>query len=186
MQYVIASKCYVFCSKGSEDFLPIRTIEGAYAPRTTPLNLAASKASTEAFLSVLLVIGLTFIGTTHFPSPEFVSQTGSDVSEYFRTIISVIGEGGLTSTGKESSIGVSIGAILWTGWVTCAYTIFAQSFGQRRVNPTDSNLIYTTQPLFSSLFAFFLLGETLGFYGYVGAALIGTALYLVSFSESDA
>merc|ERR1712087_829954 len=75
---------------------------GAYAPRTTPLNLAASKASTEAFLSVLLVIGLTFIGTTHFPSPEFVSQTGSDVSEYFRTIISVIGEGG-TSTGKESS-----------------------------------------------------------------------------------
>jgi len=158
---------------------------GAYAPRTTPLKLAASKASTEAFLSVLLVIGLTFIGSTHFPSPEFVSQTGSDVLEYFTTIISAFKEGGMVFHQKDNSIGVSIGAILWTGWVTCAYTIYAQSFGQRRVNPTDSNLIYTTQPLFSSAFAYVLLGETLGFYGYVGAAMIGTALLVVSSSEND-
>ena len=88
------------------------------------------------------------------------------------------------SNDKESSLGVSIGAILWTGWVTCAYTIYAQSFGQSRVNPTDSNLIYTTQPLFSSMFAYVLLGETLGFYGFVGAAFIGTALWLVSENDS--
>lgn len=153
---------------------------GAYAPRTTPLKLAASKATTEAFLSVLLVLGLAFIGSAHFPSPEFVSQTGSSVSEYFKTIMTAFTEEGLSSNQKESSLGVSIGAILWTGWVTCAYTIYAQSFGQRRVSPTNSNLIYTTQPLFSSMFAYFLLGETLGFYGYVGATL-----YLVSFSDES-
>ena len=60
----------------------------------------------------------------------------------------------------------------------------AQSFGQSRVNPTDSNLIYTTQPLFSSFFAYFLLGETLGFYGYVGASMIGIALWIVSSSDN--
>ena len=38
----------------------------------------------------------------------------------------------------------------------------------------------TTQPLFSSLFAYLLLGETLGPYGYVGATLIGISLLLVS------
>ena len=53
------------------------------------------------------------------------------------------------------------------------------------MNPTDSNLIYTTQPLFSSLFAYVLLGELLGVYGYIGAALIGVALWLVSSSEGD-
>ena len=96
----------------------------------------------------------------HFPSSlellTFVSQMGS------------------------SSFGVSVGAILWTGWITCAYTIYAQSYGQRKVGPSDSNLIDTTQPLFSSLFAYLLLGETLGPYGYVGATLIGISLLLVS------
>eukprot|EP00957_Ditylum_brightwellii_P084419 6419305-Ditylum_brightwellii.AAC.1 len=77
------------------------------------------------------------------------------------------------------------GAILWTGWVTCAYTIYAQSFGQSRVSPTDANLIYTTQPLFSALFAWVILGETLGEAGYIGAALIGVALWLVTGTDDS-
>ena len=153
---------------------------GAYAPRTTPLKLASSKATTEAILSVLLVITLTFIGNNNDSLPEFVSQTADSVSQYFTTISTAIQQDGGFTSSKYI-----IGAILWTGWVTCAYTIYAQSFGQKRVNPTDSNLIYTTQPLFSSLFAYFLLGETLGTYGYIGASLIGGALWLVSSSESD-
>lgn len=32
------------------------------------------------------------------------------------------------------------------------------------------------------MFAYVLLGETLGFYGYIGAILIGTALWMVSAS----
>lgn len=153
---------------------------GAYAPRTTPLKLASSKATTEAILSVLLVITLTFIGNNNDSLPEFVRQTADSVSQYFTTISTAIQQDGGFTSSKYI-----IGAILWTGWVTCAYTIYAQSFGQKRVNPTDSNLIYTTQPLFSSLFAYFLLGETLGTYGYIGASLIGVALWLVSSSDSE-
>ena len=66
---------------------------------------------------------------------------------------------------------ISIGAILWTGWVTCAYhTIYAL---KAMVNGYcwSSRLkldIYNTTTVFSSLFAYALLGETLGLYGYVG------------------
>jgi drug/metabolite transporter (DMT)-like permease len=63
------------------------------------------------------------------------------------------------------------------------YSIYAQSFGQRRVDPTDANLIYTIQPIFTALFAYFLLGETLGPAGFVGGSLIGVAVYLIAASE---
>lgn len=156
---------------------------GVYAPRTTAIKLAASKATTEAALSIISLVGLLYVGNT-LPSslPEFVNNIGNEVVDYTHSISSSMVNGSLLN--KESSLGVSIAAILWTGWVTCAYTIFAQSYGQQRVNPTDSNLIYTTQPLFSSLFAYFLLGEVLGFYGYIGAVMIGTALWLVSSSDN--
>lgn len=157
---------------------------GVYAPRTTAINLAASKATTEALLSISLVACLFYVGNTSPSSlPEFVNNIGNEVVDYTHSISSSMVNGSLLN--KESSLGVSLAAILWTGWVTCAYTIFAQSYGQQRVNPTDSNLIYTTQPLFSSLFAYFLLGEVLGFYGYIGAVMIGTALWLVSSSENE-
>jgi drug/metabolite transporter (DMT)-like permease len=53
-----------------------------------------------------------------------------------------------------------LGATMYVdcGLVTCAYTIYAQSFGHRRVGPTDANLIYTEQPIFTALFAWELLG----------------------------
>ncbi|KAL3795620.1 hypothetical protein ACHAW5_002816 [Stephanodiscus triporus] len=117
---------------------------GAYAPRTNPLKLAAAKASIEAVLSVTLCAGLAYVGSgndmpPHFPSslelPTFVSQIGGDVSEYFSAIVATFAEGGPEAIWHGSSFGMSVGAILWTGWITCAYTIYAQSYGQRKVGP---------------------------------------------------
>ncbi|EED91096.1 predicted protein [Thalassiosira pseudonana CCMP1335] len=94
---------------------------GVYAPQTTPLKLAASKATTEAVLSVALVLGLIFVGNAEASVPEFVSQTGSEVVTYFKTIGSSLFEGAAASvsapTGQENSLAVSIAAILWTGWL---------------------------------------------------------------------
>ena len=154
---------------------------GTYAPRTNPLQLASAKASTEAILSVSLCAWLAYVGSDSSSSelPTFVSQMGGGVAEYFSTMTTEFAGAGLLETVRDSSFRASVGAILWTGWITCAYTIYAQSYGQRKVGPSDSNLIYSTQPLFSSLFAYLLLGETLGPYGYVGATLIGMSLWLV-------
>lgn len=161
---------------------------GVYAPRTRPLTLAASKARTEAILSLVLVMALALVAKSAVP--EFVQQLGKEILNYFETVQSMFLNNDNTMEAAShatdsSSVLIFVAAILWTGLITSAYTIYAQSFGQRRINPVDSNLIYTTQPLFSSLFAYGLLGERLGVSGWTGATLIGAALGLVAFGKDD-
>ena len=156
---------------------------GQYARETTPLRLAASKATIETILSVGLVYALMAIGSSNGSSNgilAFAQETGSEIITFFSTITEEIASGAVPT----SVLVPALGAVLWTGWVTCAYTIYAQSFGQRRVNATDANLIYTVQPIFTAFFAWILLGETLGPAGFVGGGLIGSAVYLVAMAEA--
>ncbi len=153
---------------------------GRYAKFTDPLNLAASKATVEAFLSTGLVVLLMSSGASN-SGIDFIRDMSSEIQTYFTQIQNAMGGGAFPPPGS----GAAFGACLWTGWITCAYTIYAQSFGQRRVSPTDANLIYTMQPIFSSLFAFFLLGESLGTFGFGGASLILFALWVVTNDQSE-
>mmetsp|Transcript_51369 Transcript_51369/g.154342 ORF Transcript_51369/g.154342 Transcript_51369/m.154342 type:complete len:508 (-) Transcript_51369:462-1985(-) len=156
---------------------------GRYAQYTTPLQLAAAKATTEAALSLALITFLVSVGDGSFTHvPNFISDMGVEVSSYFSTFGNAISTGALT----PDSLLSAAGAILWTGLVTCAYTIYAQSYGQQRVSPTNANLIYTMQPVFSAFFAWTLLGETLGAAGYFGASLIGVSLALVTSDWGEA
>ena len=155
---------------------------GVYAPKTRPLTLAMSKARWEATFSVVLVVILAN-SANRSTMPDFIEQMGKEIIIYFKTIQEFVANTG--NSIESSSFQTFVAAILWTGMITSAYTIYAQSFGQRRINPVDSNLIYTTQPLFSSLFAYWVLDEQLGMSGWVGAALIGVALSLVVFSLKE-
>ena len=115
---------------------------GKYAQSTTPLRLAASKASVEAVLSITLISLLVMtnggaLGDTS-SIPEFLAKTSGEVTTYLTTF------GDSLATAETSTLLPALGACLWTGWVTCAYTIYAQSFGQRRVSPTDANLVRET------------------------------------------
>lgn len=155
---------------------------GFYAPKTRPLTLAMSKARWEAIFSVILVVILAN-SANRSAMPYFIQQMGKEIIIYFETVQAFIANTG--NSIESSALQIFVAAILWTGMITSAYTIYAQSFGQRRINPVDSNLIYTTQPLFSSLFAYWVLDEQLGVSGWVGAALIGVALGLVVFSLKE-
>ena len=64
--------------------------------------------------------------------------------------------------------------------------IYAQSYGQRYVKPETANLIYTIQPLYTSLFAWLLLGETLGPLGYAGGMVVLLAVLLVATDDNTA
>ena len=115
---------------------------GKYAQSTTPLRLAASKASVEAILSITLISLLVMtnggaLGDTG-SIPEFLAKTSGEVTTYLTTF------GDSLATAETGTLLPALGACLWTGWVTCAYTIYAQSFGQRRVSPTDANLVRET------------------------------------------
>lgn len=54
-----------------------------------------------------------------------------------------------------------------------------QSVFQRHTTASRASLIFTLEPVFSAIFAFFLLGERIGVRGYLGAALMLASLVLV-------
>jgi drug/metabolite transporter (DMT)-like permease len=156
---------------------------GRFAKATTPMKLAATKASWEAFLSTTLVVVLMGMGSISVNGDGllgFAVDSGKEITSFFSTFA----EGVATGDVPKSALLSALGATLWTGWITCAYTIYAQSYGQSRVSPTNANLIYTFQPIFTALFAFLLLGETMGPVGFLGGFLIGLAVYLVASSSS--
>jgi drug/metabolite transporter (DMT)-like permease len=154
-----------------------------FAQETSAVKLAACKAATETILCGLLVTSLVLLGTNANAvdpvSPAsvwaYAQEEGQDIS-HFVTSFSQQWESGYLPT---AALLPALGAVFWTGWVTVAYTIYAQSFGQSRVKPADANLIYTIQPICTAIFAWLLLGETLGPLGYLGGAIIGFAVYLV-------
>jgi drug/metabolite transporter (DMT)-like permease len=158
---------------------------GGYAKELAPLNLAASKATVEATLSLCLV-ALLLVGADSFDDETsgllaYATEAGHEIATFFATMKESLASDAIPS----SALLPAVGAVFWTGWVTCAYTIYAQSFGQRRVQPVTANLIYTVQPLFTALFAWMLLGETLGPAGVAGGSFIAAAVYMVAMTDGS-
>lgn len=152
------------------------------AKQTKAVTLAAIKATTETLLSILFLLGLLMYQNCNGVATandnylvNFALESAADISTFFMTISKQFSEGFIPT----SVLLPALAACLWTGTITCGYTIYAQSYGQSRVSPADANLIYTFQPVWTSLIAFLLLGETLGPAGFIGGSLIGLAIYLV-------
>ena len=61
---------------------------------------------------------------------------------------------------------------------------------QRVVSAPVAALVFVLEPVFAAVFAYLLLGESLGVWGWVGAGLIGVAMLLSELrpveTESDA
>jgi hypothetical protein len=106
---------------------------GRYAKETAPMKLAAAKATSEAIFGVILVGGLAGLASTGMAATGgllgFAVETGKDILSFFSLFTTGIATGAV----PKSALISALGATLWTGWVTCAYTIYAQSFGQSRV-----------------------------------------------------
>jgi len=111
-------------------------------------------------------------------SGEKISSYGHDIQHH----ISSSSFGLLVSSSGWSSV---ILATFWVGAITVAYTIYAQSYGQSRVPAITANLIYSSQPIFTAIVAYLLLGESLGSNGYIGGILIGAAVLIVITAEAE-
>jgi drug/metabolite transporter (DMT)-like permease len=145
-----------------------------FAKAVPAVKLAACKATTETILTLLALL-------TVFGLPEMnrdfnvANDARQEIVDFFQTNSEI---------NSDQRTLPAIAAVLWTGLVTVAYTIYAQSFGQARVSPTDSNIIYTIQPICTAAFAWTLLGETLGIEGFLGGALIGIAVFNVATDDN--
>lgn len=74
----------------------------------------------------------------------------------------------------SGSLAVPI-SLLWTGLVTTALTVFAETFAMRNVSAAESTVILSTEPIWGTAFAAILLGETIGWNTGLGAVLIVAA-----------
>ena len=70
-------------------------------------------------------------------------------------------------------------AALFLGVFCSGVCLVLQSVYQKDTTASRAGLIFTLEPVFSAVFAFFLLGERLGLKGYIGAALMLASLFVM-------
>ena len=128
-----------------------------HAPRLNPLRLARAKeVSRLGYASATLAVGVAL-----------ASQQADALGAFVASFVDA-----------PDAARLALGIVLWNGVVTTAFPTWAQSFGQARVSAGTAQVLYSLQPLWSSLFGFLLLGETIGAAGGAGAALILAAVLL--------
>lgn len=64
------------------------------------------------------------------------------------------------------------GAIFYSAILASAFAFWAQTAGQRLIAPHKIALIFALEPIFAHISAYFILGEHMGFNGWLGAGLI--------------
>jgi len=76
------------------------------------------------------------------------------------------------------SIFISFLPVFYLGTIATSLTLTLQLIGQKYLTPTKSALIYNLEPVFATVFAFFILKESLSFIQFIGAFLILLALFI--------
>lgn len=76
-------------------------------------------------------------------------------------------------------------SILYLGTVATALVSVLQVRAQRVVSAHVTALVFILEPVFAALFAYLLLGESLGLWGWVGAGFIGVAMPMSELRGAD-
>jgi drug/metabolite transporter (DMT)-like permease len=66
-------------------------------------------------------------------------------------------------------------SLFWTGCITTAMTIYMETLALETLSATETTLIFSTEPLWGTAFAAWVMGEQLGMNAAVGAFFILTA-----------
>ena len=72
----------------------------------------------------------------------------------------------------------SVWSIVYLGVAATALVSVLQVWAQRVVSAHVAALVFVLEPVFAAMFAYLLLGEALGVWGWVGAGLVGAAMLL--------
>jgi drug/metabolite transporter (DMT)-like permease len=76
--------------------------------------------------------------------------------------------------------------LIYLGGVTTALANYIQTIAQRSLTAERASIIYSMDPVYGAIFAYLLLGETLGMYGIYGASIIGVAAATNAFLDLGA
>lgn len=76
------------------------------------------------------------------------------------------------------ALSTNFGTVLYLGLIATAAVTWTQTIAQRWVTASEAALIYALEPVFAGIFSFWLLSETFGTRGLLGAALVVAATVL--------
>ena len=96
----------------------------------------------------------------------------------------LLGAGGIETVKFDLSLMVII-AILYTSVLATVLTTALQTKFQRDVSPTKASLLFSMEPIFAAIFAFFLLSEKISIFGLIGCALIFGGIIISEISGKD-
>jgi drug/metabolite transporter (DMT)-like permease len=82
-------------------------------------------------------------------------------------------------TGQIESLKESWGVLVYLGFVATAIAFWLSTIGLRLVPAYEAAVFVALEPVFGAIIAFFLLGETLGLRGFIGAAMVLSGMLLV-------
>ena len=71
-----------------------------------------------------------------------------------------------------------VGAILYTAIFASIIATVIQLKYQKTVTPTKAGIIFSIEPIFAAVFAYFLLSEKISNFGFVGCVLIFVGLII--------
>ena len=93
-------------------------------------------------------------------------------------VIVVVGVSGMLLAGDAAPrwSGGFVGSILFLGIVTNALGFLVQAWGQKRVPPTRTAILFSGEPVFAAIFGWWLLGERFGLRDFAGAVLVMAAV----------
>jgi len=65
-----------------------------------------------------------------------------------------------------------LGSLVWTGVITTAFTVFLETLALKNLSAAETTLLFSTEPIWGSLFASVVMGEVFGPQGFAGAGVI--------------
>lgn len=76
-------------------------------------------------------------------------------------------------------------AIVYTSLFATVLTTYLQTRFQKYVTPTRASIIFSMEPIFAGIFAFFILNEKMSIFGIVGSAFILTGILVSELLNKD-
>ena len=69
-----------------------------------------------------------------------------------------------------------IGSLLWTGVFTTGLASLGECIALKSLTASEATIIFSSEPIWASIFASFILGEEFGFNSYIGGVFVVAAI----------
>ena len=147
----------------------------AYLHYLTPLDSSLTIIPIPQSITNRHITHITYYLTGTTVAASGLGGLGADITGYFDALQA------LPSLSTQTPVALGI---LWTGAVSMALTIFLQTVGQRTVSGTTANVIYSSQPVWSSMISYLFLHESVSAADVAGAVLLCAAV-LIAATDTD-